>query len=382
MAKKSILCVFSNKTHLETALPVLVELKDEYQFIGVFNFISTEYSVGLNQLLKQHNELFIEHYSIEEITSYYERYIVLLRLKKFIITCHKKMSFSHSLQFSEGGDVDWLVIGVLKSLNVKTVVMQWAITWEPKFYDRRQDYPMKVKFAVNKAIKKLLNIDYLMMSYLGDGGADYLLTMGEHWTKQFQKFHDKPKKFITTGNPRFQDLAEERSQDKTIVLLITGAATMLRGYDKSFHIQDIKDIYEAYNDSMCDLTLIHRVHPRDNTIDSIKKLAAEFENVELSLQGVTQDWLPKAKIVILIRSTVGLEALLAGANLIVFNNGRQEIGFNYADNNLAVETKTKEQLATVLSNYKELKKVADSEINHFVKTDNVMKIIKSVFKQN
>ncbi|GAB6045592.1 hypothetical protein JCM11957_11900 [Caminibacter profundus] len=212
---QKILFVFSNKTHFETALPILNFLKDKYKFLGIFNFIDTKYSKGLEKYLEKYENLFEEIFLIKDNNFFTKHITNYLKIKKILLKWLKEKNIISSIQFIEGGYIDWLVIGVLKENNIKTIVLQWAITWEPSYYDKLRNKNITfIKQVIKKVIRKFLMIDYPTMKYLGDGNADYLLTMGEFWTKQFLKYHNYPYKFIATGNPRFLKLTTLKSFGK------------------------------------------------------------------------------------------------------------------------------------------------------------------------
>jgi hypothetical protein len=376
---KTILFVFSNKTHFETALPILYYLKDKYKFLAIFNFIDKEYSKGLENYFKKYRNLFEETFSITDDNFFTKNISNYLKVKKVLSNWIKNNNIITSFQFIEGGYIDWLVIGILKENNIKTIVLQWAITWEPRYYDMlRSKNIIFIKQVIKKMIKKLLKIDYPTMKYLGNGNADYLLTMGEFWTQQFLKYHNYPDKFITTGNPRFLKLTALKEFEKKHILFVTGAGSKLYNYDKKKHLKDIEDVYLAFERSNINKKLIHKIHPRDVYINDILKLSKNFPNVEVKTNGLMEDILKNIYLTIVIRSTVGFEALVAGSKLLVYNNSNQSIGFNYAKYNLAKEAKNIEELSTMLINSDQID--IPENIEYFIKTKNVLIDIKNVIE--
>lgn len=371
---KKILFVFSNKTHFETALPLINFLKEEYEFLAIFNFVDVKYSKGLDEYLNKYENLFKEVFVIDKNDIFSKHIVNYLKLKRILRDWIKKYDIISSLQFIEGGYIDWLVIGVLKEHKIKTVVLQWAITGVPEFY---KTYQNSFKIVIKKFLKKVLNINYPTMKYLGDGNADYLLTMGEFWTKQFLKHHNYPHKFITTGNPRFLELTTLKNYKKDKVLFVTGAATSLYSYAKEKHLQDIEEVYIAYKKSGIKNIFIHKTHPRDIYVEDIKKLADKY-NILLETQKTTSEILKDVYLTIVIRSTVGFEALISGSKLVVYNNGNQTFGFNFADHNLAKETKNIDELSIFLKNLHTLN--YPENIEYFIKTENILEDIKNVIE--
>jgi len=228
---KTLFFVFSNKTHFETALPILKHFKDKYNYIAIFNLSNLNYSKGLAEYLEKYRAFFPDILVLNTLSSKAHRIKQLIQVKKFVKKSIRNYQTQSSIQFIEGSDIDWLVIGVLKENRIKTIVLQWAITWEPSYYDNlhgKKSIIQVFKSKINIITRSLLGLNYPSMKYLGDGQADYLLTMGEFWTNQFLKYHNKKNKFITIGNPRFLNLVKLREYtDKKDILFITGAGTSL-----------------------------------------------------------------------------------------------------------------------------------------------------------
>ena len=379
-----ILHVFSNKTHFETALPILNALNDQYAHIAIFNLSNLNYSKGLEKYLEEYKSLFHDTLVLGSTKSKFDRGIQLLKVKQFIKTILKRHKIQASLQFIEGGDIDWLVIGILKEHNIKTVVLQWAITWEPMYYDRLRQNKSRISYvrsSIGKFVKTLLGINYPSMNYLGDGQADYLLTMGEFWTNQFLKYHNYPHKFIATGNPRFLDLIDlKKYSDKKDILFITGAGTSLYGYSKNDHLRDIDEVYLAYESSQITNKLIHKIHPRDKYKDEIFNLSKKYKNIIVETEQSTTELLKTVLLTIVIRSTVGLEALVAGSKLIVYNNKKQPIGFNYAKYRLAQESQNVEELSYLLKCLNRIDTPAEDMIEYYLKTRNILEDIRNVIE--
>lgn len=383
---KALFFVFSNKTHFETALPILEYFQDKYDYVAIFNLSNPNYSKGLMEYLEKYRELFQDILVLNTLSSKIERIKQLLQVKKFVQNCIKTCDIQSSIQFIEGSDIDWLVIGVLKENNIRTVVLQWGITWEPRYYDGlhgNNTVIKKIKSIIHKIFKIILGLNYPTMKYLGDGQSDYLLTMGDFWTNQFLKYHNKKDKFISVGNPRFLDLTQSREiSDKKDILFITGAGTSLYGYDSEKHLEDIKNIYEAYSKANIENKLIHKIHPRDKFVSKIEQLAKKYKNIKVEQLVPTIELLKTSLVTIIIRSTVGLEALIAGSKLVVYNNGSQSIGFNYANYGLAMEVSNNNELKNLLANIESIKQPSCDEIEYYIKTKDIMKDLKYVITKN
>jgi len=350
-SKGTLFLVFSNTTQFETALPMLICYGNMYDFIAIFNLSNKEYSQGLERYLQTYQSKFIKIFTIYPSKTRAQKIIQLIKVKSFVKDSLYHFYIKASIQFIEGGDIDWLVIGVFKENNIKTIVMQWAITWEPSYYDNlKQSKRINIRPIINKIIKIMLGLNYPTMKYLGDGQADYLLTMGEFWTNQFLKYHNYPDKFIATGNPRFLDLIDLKGYpNKQNILFITGAGTSLYGYSKNNHLKDIEEVYLAYQKS----------------------------GISNETQKATTELLKTTLITIIIRSTVGLEALISGSKLIVYNNNKQLIGFNYAKHNLAKEAKNIKELTYLLKNHESIDRPKENKIEYYIKTSclKIMKVL-------
>lgn len=383
---KALFFVFSNKTHFETALPILEYFQDKYDYVAIFNLSNPNYSKGLREYLEKYRELFQDILVLNTLSSKIERIKQLLQVKKFVQNCIKTCDIQSSIQFIEGSDIDWLVIGVLKENNIRTVVLQWGITWEPSYYDGlhgKNTVIKKIKSKIHKVIKIVLGLNYPSMKYLGDGQSDYLLTMGDFWTNQFLKYHNKKDKFISVGNPRFLDLVtlKEHSNKKDI-LFITGAGTSLYGYGSEKHLEDIKNVYSAYVEANIPNILIHKIHPRDKFAIEIEQLAKKYKNIKVEISISTTELLKNTMVTIVIRSTVGLEALISGSKLVIYNNGNQSIGFNYANYGLATEVSNNNELKNLLINIESIKQPSCDEIEYYIKTKDIMKDLEYVITKN
>jgi len=353
-----------------------------YDFIAIFNLSNKEYSQGLERYLQTYQSKFIKIFTIYPSKTSAQKIIQLIKVKSFVKDSLYHFYIKASIQFIEGGDIDWLVIGVFKENNIKTIVMQWAITWEPSYYDNlKQSKRINIRPIINKIIKIMLGLNYPTMKYLGDGQADYLLTMGEFWTNQFLKYHNYPDKFIATGNPRFLDLIDLKGYpNKQNILFITGAGTSLYGYSKNNHLKDIEEVYLAYQKSGISNRLVHKVHPRDICKEEIINLSKNYKNIIVETQKATTELLKTTLITIIIRSTVGLEALISGSKLIVYNNNKQLIGFNYAKHNLAKEAKNIKELTYLLKNHESIDRPKENKIEYYIKTRNILENIENVIK--
>jgi len=382
--KSYVLFVFSNKTHFETALPLLKYWQNRYHFIGIFNFSNEHYAQGLKAYMDEHESFFKDMLVLLPADSKWALLQNLLRVKAYMREKIQTRHILSSIQFIEGADIDWLVIGLLKEARIRTVVLQWAITWEPVYYDRmKKNKKISVlKRGLQCLVKSLFGLRYPTMRYLGDGAADYLLTMGAYWTEQFMKHHDRPGKFITTGNPRFMGLVTLREiSNKNQILFVTGAGTSLYGYDKAKHLEDIKEVYRAYQISGSQYILIHKVHPRDKYADEIKKLATKYNNIVVETQKSIEMLLTHTILTVTIRSTVGLEALTAGSKLVVYNNANQIIGFNYAEHGLAKEVDTIETLSGVFEDVTQCRSVDQNRLERYVKSQYIIEDICDVVTQ-
>jgi len=376
--KPFLLFVFSNKTQFETAIPLFTLLKAQYRFAAIFNVSNANYAKGLDAYERQYAQMFAYRLSLGASKGLRGKIGRLFRVKGFVKGLLAKNTVHASVQFTEGADIDWLVIGLLKEARVKSVVIQWAVTWEPSYYDALHRMQGSVRFAAFKRkivslAKVLIGMPYPTMRYYGDGASDYILTMGEFWTEQFLRHHPYKGKFVTTGNPRFVSLSSlRRFPDKRHILFVTGAATVLYGYTKRKHLQDIEEVYAGYRKSGARGKLIHKVHPRDKYREEIVRLAESFDGVEVETEASVESLLPEIFVTIIIRSTVGLEALAAGSRLIVYNNARQMIGFNYASYGLAHEVQNAESLASALEYSDMIVRPSFEKVSLFIKTERVL----------
>lgn len=380
-----IIFVFSNKTHFQTAIPLLERLKDTYEFIAIFNLSNKQYSSGLEEYFLTYQHYFKENLCLENGVTKINHLSNLFKVKKFIKTIMLKYPIKSSIQFIEGADIDWLVIGLLREKDIRTVVLQWAITWEPIYYDemKKNKFKAMLKRNLYKIFKVLLGLNYRTMQYLGDGNAKYLVTMGDFWTEQFSRHHAYPNKFISVGNPRFLDLIKLRDiKNKDKILFITGAGTSLYGYAKNKHLEDIKEIYEAYAKANCKNSLIHKLHPRDKYVEEIILLSKQYSNIKIETKKSTSELLAHTLLTIIIRSTVGLEALIAGSKLVVYNNESQVIGFNYAKYNLAREVYNTNELRGLLQSIETLNIVDKKVVEFYIKTKNIVEDIVDVITKN
>ncbi|GAB6045591.1 hypothetical protein JCM11957_11890 [Caminibacter profundus] len=166
--------------------------------------------------------------------------------------------------------------------------------------------------------------------------------------------------------------------EKKNILFVTGAGSLLYGYNKEKHLKDIEEVYLAFEKSNINRKLIHKIHPRDQYTNDILNMSKKFKNIEVKTNELMEDLLKDIYLTIVIRSTVGLEALVAGSRLLVYNNSNQIIGFNYAKYNLAKEAKNIEELSDLLANSDKMD--LPKNIEYFVKTEKVLEDIKYVIE--
>ena len=370
-----IFCV-ANITQYETALPLIDFIQTNYQaeVSIIVNNMQPSYTGNLPVIVQNDARRYQQVQIINKAQLNKLLFFLSLKqqLQKLVIYKGEKTLY---FGFTEGGTIEWFLIGVLKKMGVKTTVIQWAITWKPDIYKRLKGHDKESFKAVIKQLKKIihcafaaaLNLPYQKMRFSGDGPADHILTMGEFWSRQFKSTHPKKKhKFSTFGNPRFAHYKPINQKDNYI-LLTTGAGVSLYKDDAKARLKDFENIYEAAQEA--GIKLIHKPHPRDPSYSDIASLARKYSNITVSMNDVVS-LIGKAKALITVRSTTGLEALLLHTPVIIFDKGDQILGFDFAESGLATKVRNEIELTTLLKkgNFY-LPNV--NQIEHFISIDNL-----------
>ena len=342
---------FSNATQFDTVVPLIEELIARNERVVAFvNSLAEAYAAGLGEKIATRKELFAEILPIDLPNNAVVRFLAYLKIKRIL---KKKIDLYRPkaiITFTEGGSVEWLFLGVAREKGIKAITIQWAIVWEPYIYDamhKRKPRLAEKAIGRKRFILSLFGLNYPRMKYYGDGNAERILTMGDFWTQQFKKVHPQLKeKFVTFGVPRFAKYRPQ-SEKEGYALFTSGAGAFLYDYKKEDHLSEIRDIYEAARKA--GMRLLHKPHPRDPVKNDIDALAAQYQNVSVTFENLDR-LLPSANCLLTIRSTTGFEALLCGTPVIVYETGKQSIGFDYAAHGLASKAKSVVELVNLLVN--------------------------------
>lgn len=296
----------------------------------------------------------------------------LISKKNFIVTL-----------FTEGGRYEWIIASICKSFSIKSVCMQWALTWNPKDYQEINPgrYDMEDRVGImQKILGKILCYRPVRMNYLGDGACDKVFTLGRYWKEQLELNHpSRKKKFVATGNPRFK---YSTSKKENIITFATGAGTAMYGNSIESHLENIKNVYQGTFE-FCNekrWILVHKLHPRDKATERIQSLSQNYPHVKVMTTGDTAKLLKKSKLTLVFRSTVGLEALLSNNKLIVIDYSSIYIGFDYSKFGLAEKVHTNIELDEKIREVVTKENVINNNIYNFVE-QNSLENIKKAYRE-
>lgn len=340
----SVVFCFSNQSHFAASLPLIRALRafsPDMHIFAIADLADSHYAAGLGAILEQNKYLFTDCLVFPSSLNMgiFSKLKGFLTTKKRIACFLKKACAQQVFAFTEGGRIEWLVLGLARRAQAQTYCIQWAITWKPEIYRRLRADRDLIKVVFLRLFMKLLGADFLRMKYLGDGGADVLLTLGDYFTRQFEGVHPTHVgKFKSFGQSSFVSLLDLREKPKrNVAVLTTGAGTFLYSSSRDNHLADIRDIYEAFSLARAqgsETILLHRPHPRDVCLDDIKLLAEGYDGVEVTARPLAEI-LDGARYLVTIRSTSGFEALISGVPVFIYQSGRIDIPFNFADEGLA-----------------------------------------------
>lgn len=355
---KIIIVAVSNKTQFETFLSLRTQLHNEgykYRYILIQTMTNPNYDAGLAEAVEQHESLFINIIRIKKLPAV-AHLLQMIFFKRRLTYYFQQPETTLALTFSEGGAVDWIVIGLAKRWQTLSICMQWAITWPDALYEKlRQSPPHRTigLSAIKNIVKILLGFNFKKMTCFGNGNADVVLTMGDFWTQFLSEKYPllaRQEKFITLGHPawtRYKDISKRK--DRKHLVFCTGAGPAIWNTSSEDHLNTIRAVYSACQPFLNthQITLYHKPHPRDKHHDAIRELSADYSNIVITTSSL-YDVFSRSYRMITIRSTTGFEALLAGLDVIIFDDDTHDIGFDYSKHHLAKKATNPQELVAIL----------------------------------
>ncbi len=373
-----LIVALSNKTQLEVFLSLKDQIsatKHSISYILIHDMTNSHYAAGLSDAIHIHRSHFEKIITFKKKHSLFHL-MQLIRFKKVVSTYLQDKETKGVLTFSEGGAIDWIIIGIANHLDKITLCLQWAITWPDEVYNKlkRPEKKGLVRDFIKKHLKIFMGFNYKKMTVFGNGDARHVLTLGEFWTDFLSKKYPtlaKQEKYITFGNPKwsaYKQLSKKKKQQH--LLFCTGAGPSLWNSSMELHIDTIRKVYEGCQQFLNEnqLILYHKPHPRDKATKTFSTLMEKYSNIKISQEPLSQLF-EKCNRMITIRSTTGFEAILAGLQLIIFDDGSQEIGFDYSEHNLAQKASNGEQLELLLKENLIQKSLPKASIEYFIETE-------------